>query len=235
MSDSPNRVGKIPAQEGKKEAGQLAQREAKELSSQLSPKKHNQEQWQQRYIEDTTGWDRGAASVALRQWLKTDLTSACHILVPGCGRGHEVVLLAEQGFTVTAVDFAPAAILFLESELSRRNLSAELLQVDILDYTFEHQFDAVYEQTCLCAIEPKERECYEQKLRDTLKDGGKLFALIMQTGRDGGPPYHCDMGEMKNLFSNACWKWPDGPYEEIPHHSGLFEYAVVLEKLPHMG
>ena len=42
------------------------------------------------------------------------------VVVPGCGRGHEVVELARRGFEVTAIDFAPAAIEALSTKLAEQ-------------------------------------------------------------------------------------------------------------------
>jgi hypothetical protein len=66
--------------------------------------------WQARYDQGQTGWDRGGASPTLLRWLAAGDLRPCRILVPGCGRGHEVVALAKAGFDVTGVDFAPAAV-----------------------------------------------------------------------------------------------------------------------------
>lgn len=64
------------------------------------------DEWQQRDDEGETGWDRGESSPALIRWLDDGDLTPCRILVPGCGRGHEVVELASRGFDVTALDFA---------------------------------------------------------------------------------------------------------------------------------
>ena len=66
--------------------------------------------WQQRFLSGETPWDRGEASPQLRAWIDAGELSPCRILVPGCGTGHEVVLLAARGFEVTAIDYAPAAV-----------------------------------------------------------------------------------------------------------------------------
>ena len=63
-------------------------------------------EWEARYREGNTGWDRGDASPALSSWLETGALAPCRTLVPGCGRGHEVIALTRQGFEVTALDFA---------------------------------------------------------------------------------------------------------------------------------
>ena len=48
-------------------------------------------------------------------------------LVPGCGRGHEVIFLAENGFEVTAIDFSKGAVVYLERALEERSLSGRVL------------------------------------------------------------------------------------------------------------
>lgn len=74
--------------------------------------------WQARYDQEQTGWDRGNASPTLLRWLAAGDLRPCRILVPGCGRGHEVVALAKAGFDVTGVDFVPAAVAAVQSRLA---------------------------------------------------------------------------------------------------------------------
>jgi SAM-dependent methyltransferase len=162
--------------------------------------------------------------------LKGELEAPSRILVPGCGRGHEVLLLCAKGFEVTAVDFAPFPIQHLQTEVTRKGMKAEIIELDILEAKFETPFDAIYEQTCLCALEPSNWTQYEQQIRSFLKPGGKLFALFMQTTEAGGPPFHCDISEMRELFSEAHWIWPTETGKKYPHPAGIYEYAVVLEK-----
>ena len=74
--------------------------------------------WQAKYDQEQTGWDRGNASQTLLRWLAAGELRPCRILVPGCGRGHEVVALAKAGFYVTGVDFAPTAVAAVQSQLT---------------------------------------------------------------------------------------------------------------------
>jgi len=53
--------------------------------------------WQGRYREGSTGWDRGVPSPTLEGWLRDGTLAPCRILVPGCGRGHEVVADEQRG------------------------------------------------------------------------------------------------------------------------------------------
>lgn len=185
--------------------------------------------WQNRYDQGQTGWDRGAASPALQRWLESGQLQPCRILVPGCGRGHEVVALAAAGFDVTAVDFAPAAIAAVGEQLAARGLKAQLVQADLFEYTPDQPFDAIYEQTCLCAIQPSQRGEYERRLASWLRPGGRLYVLLMQTDSASGPPFTCPPGAMRDLFVAERWGWP-AELEPISHPAQLVELAGVLER-----
>lgn len=185
--------------------------------------------WEGHYQSGKTGWDRGEISPALQEWLDKGTLKPCEILVPGCGHGHEVVELARRGFAVTAIDIAASPVLSLRDRLADQGLTAEIIQTDLLDWNPPTRFDAIYEQTCLCALEPQDWSVYEKKLQQWLKPEGALLAIFMQTDQQGGPPYHCEITEMRRLFSSA-WKWPDGLGAEVPHPTGLEELAFVLRR-----
>ncbi len=187
--------------------------------------------WADRYATGKTGWDRGGPSRALLAWLDGGALSPCRILIPGCGRGHEVVELARRGFDVTAVDYAEAALSALAAQLALQRLAATTFNADLLTFTPSHPFDAIYEQTALCALAPGAWSAYAGRLHDWLRAGGRLFVLFMQTWRDGGPPFHCDIARMRQLFAASRWEWPDEPFQSVPHSNGLFEIAAVLTRL----
>lgn len=190
------------------------------------------EHWSQRYLAGTTGWDRGGASPALKHWLEHGDLGPCRLLIPGCGYGHEAVELARLGFDVTALDIAPTPLEKLDRELKAAGLTATLVRSDVLEWQANPAFDAIYEQTCLCALDPAHQRDYASQLRAWLKPGGRLFALFMQTGREGGPPYHCGLDDMRDLFPETLWRWDSQAPKEVPHSPGLFEYATELIKRP---
>jgi len=187
--------------------------------------------WEGRYQRGETGWDRGGASPALSRLLE-HLPAKARVLVPGCGRGHEVVELARLGFMATAVDIAPSATAHLRKQLLRHELDAKVVTGDLFDFVAKYPFDAVYEQTCLCAMDPTQREVYVDQLYAWLQPGGMLFALFMQTGCAGGPPFHCDLLAMRELFDTARWQWPENEPIFTPHANGRFELGYSLVRRP---
>ena len=168
---------------------------------------NSENEWENRYQKGETGWDRGKASDGLYFWLSNKLMQPCRILVPGCGNGYEVLELAKRGFDVTAIDIAPTAINNLQKMLDKHHLSANLVLDDFFNWKPATPVDAIYEQTSLCALSPERWQRYEKRLYDWLKSGGKLYAQFMQTGQAGGPPFHCALDDMRDLFKTERWKW----------------------------
>lgn len=197
--------------------------------------------WQEKFETQQTGWDRGEASPQLMQWLQEGVLTPSgirRVAVPGCGKGWEVAALSTAGFDVTGLDYTPAAVAEAQQRLQAAGLSAQVVQADVLSYAPEQPFDAVYEQTCLCALTPDAWVSYSQQLARWIRPGGRLFALFMQVDRPGrqqglveGPPFHCDINAMHALFDQHHWRWPSGELTQVPHKNGLFELAVVLERV----
>lgn len=192
--------------------------------------------WEQRFAAGDTPWDRGEANAQLGAWLAAGALKPCRILVPGCGSGYEVAELAMAGFEVTALDYADEAIARTHQRLKDAEVDATLVQADALAWQPERPFDAVYEQTCLCALYPDRWRDYADQLHRWLAPDGRLYALFLQALRPGaaegliqGPPYHCDINAMRALFPAPRWAWPKPPYARTTHPRGLAELAVILE------
>ena len=193
--------------------------------------------WDKRFIEGNTPWDRGAANPQLGIWLASKALQPCGILVPGCGSGYEVAVLSQAGFDVTALDYSPEAIARTRQRLDEEGLRATVVEADALAWQPAKPFDAIYEQTCLCALYPDQWRDYADQLHRWLVPNGKLFALFVQFLRPGaadgtidGPPYHCDINAMRALFPEPRWSWPKPPYARTTHPRGLSELAVALAR-----
>jgi SAM-dependent methyltransferase len=193
--------------------------------------------WDKRFAAGDTPWDRGAANPQLSAWLSSGALKPCRILVPGCGSGHEVAVLAAAGFDVTALDYAPEAVGRTRKRLEVAGLKAAVVEADALAWRPDRPFEAIYEQTCLCALYPDQWRDYADQLHRWLAPNGKLFALFVQLLRPGaaegsidGPPYHCDINGMRALFPESRWSWPKPPYPRTSHPRGLAELAVVLSR-----
>ncbi len=192
--------------------------------------------WQERFASGRTPWDRGAPNPHLARWIDDGVFApGASVVVPGCGTGHELAPLAAQGCRVTGIDYSARALTLARASLAAAGKRAELIDADVLGWQPLAPVDAVYEQTCLCALHPDHWVAYARQLARWLAPGARLAALFMQIRRDGaregrieGPPYHCDINAMRALFDNAGWQWPAPPYARVPHPVGAEEIAVVL-------
>lgn len=193
--------------------------------------------WDQRFSEGNTPWDRGETNPQLHAWLQSGALKPCRILIPGCGAGYEAATLAAAGFEVTALDYSPEAIARTRKLLETQDLKATVVEADALAWRPDRPIDAIYEQTCLCALYPDQWRAYADQLHRWLKPNGNLFALFVQflraeaaRGQIQGPPYHCDINAMRALLPDTLWAWPKPPYPRTTHPRGLAELAVILER-----
>ena len=169
----------------------------------MDEKDYKCEDWQRHYEENDLGWDLGqVAPPFVKLWQEEKLLLG-KVLVPGCGRGHEVVFLAENGFDVTAIDFSSGAVTYLKNALKKRNLEGRILHQDFfsLDESHEGVYDLVLEQTFFCAISPKQRRDYVLNVSRILKPGGILVGLFYHTDEQGGPPYNTTREDIEMHFS----------------------------------
>ena len=111
------------------------------------------------------------------------------MLVPGAGYGHDAIAWARHGAEVTAVDFAPLAIAGLHERASKAHVHVQAMQADLfaLPAELDARFDVVWEQTCLCAIDPARRPEYVSAMARVLVPAGTLYALLWNHGRERRP------------------------------------------------
>ncbi len=194
--------------------------------------------WQERFENNETGWDRGGSSPQLLAWLDSGELQPCRIAVPGCGSGWEVAELARRGFEVVGIDYTAAAVERTRALVDAQGVPAVVVQADVLSYLPAQKFDAIYEQTCLCALHPEHWLSYSRQLHQWLKPEASLWVMFMQMLRPAastegviqGPPYHCDINAMRVLFPERDWVWPKPPYAQVAHPNFSHELALRLRR-----
>ena len=184
--------------------------------------------WESRYRDGATGWERAGLNPAFTNWRETGALAPCRILVPGAGRSAEPLALAEAGFDVTVVDASATATATQRARLERLHVKAHVERTDLFSWQPADRFDAVYDQTCLCALPPATWLDYVARLHRWLHPDGALFILFMQTHTQGGPPFHCDISHMQKLFAAPQWAWPATLPAPVEHSTGRTEQPVVL-------
>lgn len=157
--------------------------------------------WSEQYRKGETPWNKGYGAPPLREALNRVAIKG-RILVPGCGFGHDVRLLAAQGAEVVGLDIATVAV-----EMARQiepvgdetymagNFFADDIEADSFDLVFEH--------TCFCAIYPDERQAYVRAVHRVLKPGGQFLAIFFTNiDRPEGPPFPVTADEIDALFGD---------------------------------
>ena len=135
--------------------------------------------WNTRWIHGQTGWDIGYASPVIVDYFQKIEDKNAAILIPGCGNAYEAEALKQFGFTnITLLDISNEAV----KRLNEKFEPDSGIQVICTDF-FLHQgsYDFIVEQTFFCALHPKLREKYVQKMYDLLKPEGKLVGLLFNT------------------------------------------------------
>ena len=190
--------------------------------------------WEDIYKKDDAGWDLGGATPFFKNLAsKLQPKKLCII---GCGRGYDAINFAKNGFDVTAVDFAPSAIKYLNNLSINHKVKIKVLEKDIFSLTprYNNHFDYVIEQTCFCAIHPSRRLEYEKMAFNILKRNGKLIGLWFPLDKDvnhGGPPYGTTIDEVKAIF-NKGWLvcQEEFPPESIKPRKNR-EILIIFEKV----
>ena len=158
-------------------------------------------EWQRRYEQEDTPWDKGAPSPALADFLRENRITG-RVLVPGCGRGHDARALAAQPeATVIGLDLSPTAVAQAKKTGTTANLSFVSGDFFQLPPELADSFDWVVEHTCFCAIDPRQRQGYVKAAATALRDGGKFFGIFyMNPDSDSAPPFPSTREELSALF-----------------------------------
>jgi thiopurine S-methyltransferase len=163
--------------------------------------------WEKRWEKNETGWDAGAVTTPLKTYFDQLTNKEIKILIPGCGNAYEAEYLFQQGFKNTyIIDIAPQALDSFAKrvpQFPKENL--------ICDDFFNHQnqYDLIVEQTFFCALDPKLREAYINKMQQLLKPKGKLVGVLFNIPLNTEhPPFGGNKAEYEKLF---------GPYFYFKH------------------
>lgn len=155
--------------------------------------------WNQRYLEGSTGWDLGKVSDPIAAYIDQLTDKDIRILIPGCGNAYEAAYLAEKGFTdITLIDIAPELAYKIRKQFEGKP-AIKVLEGDFFDLS--GQYDLIVEQTFFCALDPKLRAEYVNKMHQLLVHGGKLAGVLFdKIFENQGPPFGGSLSEYRKLF-----------------------------------
>lgn len=184
--------------------------------------------WNERYINNTMGWNIGYASTPLVHFINTSVKKSDRILIPGAGNAYEAEFLFRKGYeNVTVVDFSQKAL----ENIKKRCPEFPDNQLILTDF-FEHsgEYDVILEQTFFCAITPNLRDSYNSKMLELLTKNGRLAGLLFNFPKtDQGPPFGGNIEEYKITFKG--WKSVEinECYNSIPPRNRK-EFFIIATK-----
>ena len=163
--------------------------------------KLNKEYWESRYKENEVGWDTGAITTPLKEYIDQLENKDTKILIPGAGNGYEFEYLISKGFSnVYVLDIAQQPLENIARRVEKA-FTKNLIEQDFFEH--QEQYDLILEQTFFCALDPKLREKYVEKAHSLLSEHGKLVGLLFQFPlTQSGPPFGGSKQEYVKLFSN---------------------------------
>lgn len=180
--------------------------------------------WSERFARDFTPWDRGGAPQAFREFVSGSPRS--HVtLIPGCGAGHEVALLGEAGWEVTAIDFSPEAVAAAKQQLGR--WGDRVREADFFTYEPERPVDLIYERAFLCALPRQRWPEIVARYAALLAPGGLLAGFFYFDDSPKGPPFGADPVQLRTMLAQYFEQLEDRPVDDsIPVFAGRERWQV---------
>lgn len=171
--------------------------------------------WHEIWAQETQGFHEGKPNHFLTQHIAR-FQDAHRILVPLCGRSHDLCYLAECGHDVTGVELVEDAArgFFEEQNLSvterthQGNLLLEsgtirIFVADILDLRPETfgAFDAIYDRAAAVALPEDIRLRYARTMDAVLAPEGAIFLVtFVDPERTTGPPFAIDQRGVERMY-----------------------------------
>jgi methyl halide transferase len=167
--------------------------------------------WEARYQVGDHPWAKSEGHPALFEWIESaagnnflrESGGSCRVVVPGCGLGEDVRLLAKYFRGVCGLDAAPTAI---ERAEACARVADECYWVGSIFSPPEQwrgEIDLVVEHTLFCAIDPVDRPRYVEGLRRMLRPGGWFLAIFYcdPQHEPPGPPFGISPEEIDAFFA----------------------------------
>jgi len=179
-------------------------------------------------------WHREEPPVLLQQAVARRTTRG-RALDVGCGEGVHAVYLAQQGFSVVAVDFVSAALAAAKTGAERAGVEIELRECDVVDYEAPSAFDVVLDSGCLHHLPRRKVGAYRTRLDEWLAPGGDYvlvhFAHRPRVWIPEGPK-HMTRDEAVAFFAPLELQAYDETHFDVPLPMGRMRAGVYWFSRP---
>ncbi len=108
------------------------------------------------------------------------------VLDSGCGTGDTAIFYAEQGYTVTGIDYLAVPIERAKRKAADKNLKVRFEVRDALSLkSWGEKFDNIVDSGLFHTFTDEDRAKYVEGLASVLRPGGKLFLMCFSDAEPG--------------------------------------------------
>lgn len=180
--------------------------------------------WSKRFGEGVTPWDAGKVPAAFADFVARQ-PAPLKTLIPGCGSAWEAAHLAELGWPVTALDFAPAAVHAARRVLG--NAKVDLVCADFFTFAPAAPYPLIYERAFLCALPRKLWPDWGLRVAELLPAGGLLAGYFFICDQAKGPPFGIVREQLDELLTPNFTRIEDAAVDDsIPVFAGRERWQV---------
>ncbi len=201
--------------------------------------------WHARWANNQIGFHEGRPNEYLTRFVgRLGVRHGACIFVPMCGKGVDMLWLADQGYRVLGVEISPVAVqaFFDESEMVAQQTAAgpfthwkygpiEILCGDFFALTAADlsEVAAVYDRAALIALPEDLRNAYVRHLEATLPRARKHLLVTLDYSQEqmSGPPFSVDAAEVYRLFPEPCAIEPLASRDVLKDNPHLTEKGVT--------
>jgi len=134
-------------------------------------------------------------------------------LVPGCGRGDDVVIFGKLGYDSLGIDLSPTAVQHANEWLKtvpkeENDGKIEVRVENFFNWAPAETFQLIYDYTFFVAIPPTIRAAWGESMTRLIAPGGFLATLVfpIDGARQDGPPYSVSLADYQKVLKEEEWE-----------------------------
>ncbi len=134
--------------------------------------------WEDHYATGHMPWDSGMPSSELARVLREHDVPLGRALELGCGTGTNAIWLAQQGYSVTAVDIAASALKLAQAKGEAAGVAVNWIQADVQNFGEGMEpFDLVFDRGCYHCCRRVDLGGYLNTLKNVTRPGTRFLCL----------------------------------------------------------
>ncbi|PXX69195.1 methyltransferase family protein [Nocardia tenerifensis] len=183
-------------------------------------------------VMDRLPWEIGRPQPLLVEFEQAGRITG-DVLDIGCGRGDTAIYLAELGYRVTGLDFAPTAIEKARAQAAERGVTVDFAVADatVLD-GYDGRFDTVVSSALAHCLDREQRAAHVAALRRVLRPGGRLiqFCFSEVENSESWAPHPITEQELRDSFGAPDWRLTELRADKLTAIKPTPEFLEVMAR-----